>query len=107
LDVRESGNTYRVVIANMGTINPGVTVSGMSGYTTIAEDYARTFKAQKDMQIDVWLASHASQFKLHDKYKPGDPFDPNRFVDPQGFKAAVSDLENKYQQQLARERSGK
>jgi hypothetical protein len=29
----------------------------------------------------MWLASHAAQFGLH-KYKPGDPYNPERFVDP-------------------------
>ena len=105
--MQEGGKTYRVVIANMGSINPGVTVSGMPKYPGIAADYARTFKAQKDMQIDVWLASHASQFKLHDKYKPGDAFNPDRFVDPQGFKASVEQLEKTYLDQLARERAPK
>jgi metallo-beta-lactamase class B len=107
LDVPENGKTYRVVIANMGSINPGVTVNGMPKYPNIADDYARTFKAQKDMAIDIWLASHASQFKLHEKYKPGDPYNPDRFVDPQGFKAAVEQLEKTYRDQLARERERK
>ena len=107
LNVPENGKTYRVVIANMGSINPGVTVSGMPKYPGIGDDYARTFKAQKDMQIDIWLASHASQFKLHQKYKPGDPYNPDRFVDPQGFKAAVDDLEKTYREQLAKERAKK
>ena len=53
------------------------------------------------MAIDVFLASHASQFKLHEKYKPGDAFNPDRFVDPQGFKAAVEELEKTYRDQLA------
>jgi metallo-beta-lactamase class B len=107
LNVQENGKTYRVVIANMGSINPGVKVSGMPAYPGIGEDYARTFKAQKDMQIDVWLASHASQFKLHEKYHPGDPFQADRFVDPVGFKAAVEQLEKTYLDQLARERAAK
>jgi metallo-beta-lactamase class B len=107
LNVPEGGKTYRVVIANMGSINPGVTVSGMPTYPGIAEDYARTFKAQKDMAIDVWLASHAAQFKMHEKYKPGDPFKADRFVDPQGFKAAVEQLEKAYREQLTRERAPK
>src|SRR5437868_5987480 len=72
---------------------------------TIGDDYARTFKAQKDMSIDIWLASHASQFGLHKKYKPGDPFDPERFVDPQGFKAEVERLEKVYREQLTKERA--
>jgi metallo-beta-lactamase class B len=107
LNVQDAGKTYRVVIANMGSINPGVTVSGMPKYPGIAEDYARTFREQKAMTIDVWLASHASQFGMHDKYKPGDPYNPDRFVDPKGFRAAVERLENIYLEQLSRERKSK
>ena len=107
LNVPEGGKTYRVVIANMGSINPGVKVSGMPGYPDIAQDYANTFLAQKDMKIDVWLASHASQFRLHDKYKPGDPYNPERFVDPAGFLASVQRLEKAYLDQLASERAKK
>jgi metallo-beta-lactamase class B len=107
LTVRENGRDYRVIIANMGSINPGVTVNGMPGYPGIRDDYARTFLAQKDMQIDVWLASHASQFRMHEKYTPGAPYDPNRFVDPAGFRAAVQRLEKAYLDQLASERAGR
>jgi len=107
LNVPEGGKTYRVVIANMGSINPGVKVSGMPNYPGITQDYARTFLSQKDMKIDVWLASHAAQFRMHDKYKPGDPYNPERFVDPAGFLASVQRLEKAYLDQLASERAGK
>jgi metallo-beta-lactamase class B len=107
LNVPEGGKTYRVVIANMGSINPGVRMSGMPTYPGIAQDYARTFLAQKDMKVDVWLASHAGQFGLHEKYKPGDPYKPERFVDPAGFLASVQRLEKAYLDQVAREKSGK
>ncbi len=106
-EVRENGKTYRVIIANLGSINPGVRVTGMPGYPDIEQDYARTFKAQKAMAVDVFLASHASQFGLHAKYKPGDAYHPDRFVDAPGFLAAVTDLEKTYLAQVARERAGK
>jgi metallo-beta-lactamase class B len=107
LTVREAGRDYRVIIANMGSINPGVTVSGMPTYPTIGDDYARTFAAQKALPVDVFVASHASQFGLHEKYRPGDAYDPNRFVDPAGYRAAVERLEGIYREQLARERAGR
>jgi metallo-beta-lactamase class B len=106
-NVQDAGKTYRVVIANMASINPGVTVSGMAKYPGITGDYARTFLAQKDLKIDVWLASHAAQFRMHEKYRPGDPYDPQRFVDPAGFLAAIQRLEKAYLDQLAQERKAK
>ena len=106
-DVRENGKTYRVIIANLGSINPGVRVTGMPGYPGIEQDYARTFRAQKAMTIDVFLASHASQFGLHAKYKPGDAYNPERFVDPAGFLEAVTGLEKTYLAQVSKEQAGK
>jgi metallo-beta-lactamase class B len=107
LTVREGGRDYRVVIANMGSINPGVTVSGMPQYPAIGDDYARTFAAQKALPVDVFLASHASQFGMHEKYQPGDAYEPDRFVDPAGYLAAVERLEKIYLEQLARERAAR
>jgi metallo-beta-lactamase class B len=107
LTVREGGRDYRVGIMNMAGINAGVTVSGMPKYPTIADDYARTFAAQKALPVDVFLASHAAQFRMHEKYKPGDAYDPNRFVDPAGYRAAVERLEKLYLDQLASERAAR
>jgi metallo-beta-lactamase class B len=95
-----TNKTYRVIIANMGSINPGVKVTGMAG-----DEYAKTFLAQKDMKIDVWLSSHASQFSVREKYKPGDPYSPDRFVDPAGFLASVQRLEKTDLDQRAAERA--
>jgi metallo-beta-lactamase class B len=107
LTVREGGRDYRVVIANLGSINPGVTVSGMPNYPTIGDDYARTFAAQKALPVDVFLASHGSQFRMHQKYRPGDSYDPSRFVDPAGYLAAIERLESIFREQLARERAAR
>ena len=106
-DVRENGRTYRVIVANMGSINPGVKVTGMTKYPGIEQDYARTFASQKAMTIDVWLASHAGQFRMHEKYKPSDVYQPDRFVDPKGFLEAVRRLEQAYLDQVAKERAEK
>ena len=57
----------------MGTINEGVKLLDSRGYSNIVNDYAQTFEKQKRLAgtFDVWVASHAAQFGLHDKCKPG------------------------------------
>lgn len=102
--VREGGRDYRVGIINTAGINEGVQLLKSPGYPNIVQDYANTIAKQKKMTIDVFLSSHAGQFRLHEKYKPGDVYDPNRFVDPEGFRTAVDRTEKNYLAQLQKER---
>jgi metallo-beta-lactamase class B len=104
LDVAENGRTYHVLIANLGNINPGTVLLHNPKYPKIVEDYAQTFAAQKQLPCDIYLTSHAGQFGLLRKWRPGDPYDPNRFVDPDGFARAVERSENAYLRQLQQER---
>jgi metallo-beta-lactamase class B len=100
LTVEENGRDYNVLIANMGSVNAGVNLTYMPGYPEIAEDYRRTFEAQQALNPDIWLASHAAQFGLHEKYAPGMAYDPNRFVDPEGWHAKVAEYEAAYEERL-------
>ena len=103
MTVTENGRDYRVAIANMGSMNPGLRLSKDPTYPGIAGDFARTFRRQQAMEVDVWVAAHASQYGLHDKYRPGDPYRPETFVDPEGFRKLVAHYEKLYQEQLAAE----
>lgn len=101
--VHEGGRDYDVVIANMGTINAGKRLVVNPTYPGVAEDFAETFRTQKALDIDIWVAAHGSQYGLHEKYKPGQSYSPETFVDPEGFLAAVERLENLYLAQMAAE----
>jgi metallo-beta-lactamase class B len=101
--MRDRGRDYHVLIANMASINPGVSVSGMPGFPGITQAYTQTLAKQKQLKPEVWVASHAGQFDLHQKYKPGDPYDPNRFVDPDGYQAKIRFYEKLFQAQLQKE----
>jgi len=103
MQVREGGREYNVVIANMGTINPGKRLVVNPTYPGVAEDFAETFRKQKALKVDVWVAAHGSQYGLHGKYTPGQPYSPDTFVDPEGFRAAVERLERLYREQVAAE----
>jgi metallo-beta-lactamase class B len=104
LTVAENGRNYRVLIANIGSINPGTILIGNKKYPQISDDYAKTFREQKTLQCDIFLASHASQYQLHEKWKPGQAYRPDTFVDPEGYKAAVGHAETAYLEWLAKEK---
>ena len=104
MKVREGGREYDVAIANMATINRGKRLTVNPTYAGVADDFAETFRKQKALPVDVWVAAHGGQYGLHEKYKPGQTYDPATFVDPQGFRAAVEHYEKLYLEQLAAER---
>jgi hypothetical protein len=53
------------------------------------------------------VSSHAGHFNMHEKYKPGDPYEPNRFVDPGGFQLKIQFYEKLFNAALQREREAK
>jgi metallo-beta-lactamase class B len=54
----------------------------------------------KKLSFDIWLSSHASQFGLHTKHKPGDGYNPAAFMDRNGYDAAISDLQNQFSERV-------
>ena len=107
MQVSEAGRDYHVVIANMGTINAGKQLVVDPTYPGVADDFAMTFRKQKALQVDVWVAAHGGQYGLHDKYQAGQDYSPDTFVDPEGFLAAVERLEGLFLAQIAQEKRGK
>lgn len=100
-DVTDAHRTYRVLIANMPSILDDTKLSGMPAYPNVGKDYAYTLAAMKKLHFDIWLASHASQFDLQDKRKPGDAYHPEVFIDRAGYDAALNDLQKAYLKKLA------
>jgi hypothetical protein len=75
-------------------------------YPNIAEDMRATFKKARELPVDVFLSSHASFYRLAEKYpklatrRPGDP---NPFVDPKGYLAHADEFEETFETTLARQ----
>ncbi|MBL8229486.1 MAG: subclass B3 metallo-beta-lactamase [Bryobacterales bacterium] len=99
MNVREGGKRQSVAISNMGSVV--MPLIGNPKYPNIADDFARTFAAQKKLSPDIWVAAHASQYGMQEKLKKG------TFVDPAGYKAAVERHERSFLEQLAKAREGK
>ncbi|MFI5129655.1 MAG: subclass B3 metallo-beta-lactamase [Chitinophagales bacterium] len=105
--VKDVQRSYRVLIANLPTIVTDKSFPAITSYPDIAADYAYTFKTMKNISFDIWLASHASQFKLHDKHQPGDVYNPAAFKDQAGYETAISDLEKQYDMKIAADKGAR
>ncbi|MEZ5489719.1 MAG: subclass B3 metallo-beta-lactamase [Gammaproteobacteria bacterium] len=101
--VNEQGRDYNVGIINMGTINGGKHLVVEPTYDNVAVDFATTYNRQKKLDVDVWVAAHNSQYNMHDKYQPGQAYDPETFVDPAGYIRAIERLETAYLELIADE----
>jgi metallo-beta-lactamase class B len=106
--VEESGKPYGVVFVGGVSINPGVRLLGNARHPGIAEDYARTFRTLKELKGEVFLAQHPEIYGMGEKLrrlKAGASQNP--FIDPEGYRRAVSESEGLYLKQLEQEKSMK
>ena len=98
--VQEGGRAFNVVFANIPSVI-GAKLLGNTKYPSIADDFARSFRVQKALACDVFLAAHGSQYGMREKYKGG--YHPDRFVDPDGYTRAIANAERNYLEQLKQE----
>lgn len=101
--VKDSSRSYRVLIANMPSIITDRKFADITAYPTIQQDYAYTFNAMKNIQFDIWLAAHASQFNLQQKHPPGSAYNPSAFMDKEDYYAELSELQKKYDDKLKKD----
>lgn len=100
-DVKDKTRSYRVLIANLPTIITDKKFTDIPVYPHIAQDYAYTLKAMKGLKFDIWLASHASQFDLANKHKPGDKYNPAAFMDRKGYDTQLDQLQKEFDRKMA------
>lgn len=92
LEVKDDTRTFKVLIANIPTIIISRTFAEVKEYPGIQKDVANSLTAMKNLQFDIWVASHASQFNMHSKRKPGDAYNPDVFADRAGFDRALENV---------------
>lgn len=106
-DTNDGKRKYRVLIANMPSIIVDNKFSEVTAYPNIQSDYAYTFNAMKKLDFDIWVASHASQFDLHEKRKEGEPYNPQLFMDKQNYFQNLNNLEKSYLDKIKKDSQDK
>jgi len=98
--VKDETRSYRVLIVNMPSILSETKFPSMATYPEVGRDYAYTLSAMPRMQFDIWLSSHASQFDLQKKHKPGDGYHPEAFFDRQTYDSEIKKLQETYNRRI-------
>jgi len=104
LKISEGGNTYNAVIVGSPNVNPGYKLVNNPLYPQIAEDYARMFKVLKSLPCDLFLGAHGSYFGMEDKVARMKEGARNPLIDPEGYKAFVSQKEQEFRTELAKQK---
>lgn len=102
-DVKDDTRTYRVLLANMPSIVTERKFNAIPDYPGIAADYAGSLQSLKSQQFDIWFSSHASQFNLHKKHKPGNAYNPEAFRDAKGYRKALKQYQRAYNKRMAQQ----
>lgn len=105
-ETKDNKRNYRVLIANMPTIIIDKKFSEVTAYPTIEKDYQYTLSEMKKLNFDIWVASHASQFKLHEKHKPKDTYNPSAFMNKKEYFDQLDELEKDYLEKKSEELNG-
>jgi metallo-beta-lactamase class B len=103
MKVKEDGKTYNVVIVGSPNVNTGYKLVGNAAYPTIAQDYELTFRTLQSLPCDVFLGAHGVYFGLEAKFARMKPGGVNPFVDPEGYKSYVTEREQAFHAELAKQ----
>jgi metallo-beta-lactamase class B len=99
-DTKDEQRSYRVLVGNMPSIVTPSKFSEVAAYLEIEKNYAYTFASMKKLSFDIWLASHGSQFKLHEKHQANGTYRPEAFIDKKGYDQTLKELESAYLKKL-------
>jgi len=104
MKVRDGGRTLDAVIVGSPNVNPGYILVGNKNYPHIADDYVNTFAVLNKLHCDLFLGAHGSYYGLLDKYPKLKAGGPNPFIDPDGYKAYVSEREGVFRKEWERQK---
>jgi len=103
MQVHEGARTLNAVIIGSPNVNPGYLLVGNKDYPEIAQDYVKTFKVLKRLPCDLFLGAHGAYFGMKTKYEKAKAGEANPLIDPEGYKAYVSEREATFEKEWKRQ----
>jgi metallo-beta-lactamase class B len=102
--VADGGKSYDVVIVGSPNVNNGYKLVNNALYPQIAEDYEKCFRVLKALHCDVFLGAHGDYYGMTAKYAKVKPGAPNPWIDPEGYKSYITEREQAFRTELAKQK---
>ena len=105
------GQTRDVVIVGSWNVNPGYRLVDHPGkpasYPGIAADYEHSFVVWKSLPCDVFLGAHGQYFDMLGKLERAKAgAGESVWIDPEGYKAAVTERQQAFEIELKKQQGG-
>ncbi len=104
MQTHEGSRTLNIVIVGGWALNPGVLLVPSHGrpaaYPGIASDFDHTFATLKTLPCDIFLGAHGIYFDMLAKLDHLPKEGSSVWIDPDGYRSAVVELENAYRKKL-------
>ena len=98
----DSGKTYHVVFYCSTTV-AGNDLMNNRKYPRIVEDYRQSFAVLRNLPCDIFLAPHPEFFHMDEKVRKLKAGDRYAFVEPGELKRFVTESEQDFDSELARQ----
>ena len=105
MKVADGGKTYNAVIIGSPNVNAGYKLVNNPLYPQIADDYEKMFRVLKSLPADVFLGAHGNYYGMEAKYARMKEGGPNPFIDPEGYKSYVTEREQAFRAELAKQKA--
>lgn len=102
----DGGKNYNVVFLCGVAGYDGAPLINNPKYPSLADDYGKAFQVAKSLPCDIFLGFHARLYGLLEKMKKLEAgVTPNPFIDPQGYRDALTSREKVYRDEIEKERA--
>ena len=91
------------MIIGSPNVNPGYKLVDNAKYPPIAQDYEKGFRVLKSLNCQLFLGAHGAYFDLEGRYARLRAGQADAFVDPAGCAAFVTQKEQEFRSELAKQ----
>ena len=105
MQVKEGQKTLNAVIIGSPNVNPGYILVNNPTYPSIATDYEQCFRVLNALPVDLFLGAHGGYYGMTEKHKRLGKDSTNPFIDPDGYHRYVTEKEQAFRTEWARQKS--